>query len=43
MYDHNIDQRGYKWSGQTILKKTELAGLPEHVIKNVNKYQEWLD
>ena len=21
MYDHNVDQRGYKWSGKSILKK----------------------
>ena len=21
MYDHKIDQRGYKWSGKSILKK----------------------
>ena len=43
MYDHNIDQRGYKWSGKSILKKTELNDLPEHVIENVNEYQNWLD
>ena len=36
MYDHNIDQRGYKWSGKSILKRTDLNDLPEHVIKNVN-------
>ena len=43
MYDHNIDQRGYKWSGKSILKKTDLNDLPEHVIKNVSEYQNWLD
>ena len=21
MYDHNVDQKGYKWSGKSILKK----------------------
>ena len=23
MYDHNVDQRGYKWSGKSILKKID--------------------
>ena len=23
MYDHNVDQKSYKWSGKSILKKID--------------------
>ena len=29
MYDHNIDQKGYKWSGKSILKNYDIDLLPE--------------
>ena len=41
MYDHNIDQRGYKWSGKSILKKIDVKEL--YVFSNLDKYKEWLD
>ena len=25
MYDHKVDQKGYKWSGKSILKKLDLV------------------
>ena len=43
MYDHNVDQRGYKWSGKSILKKINLDLLPEYIQNNLEKFSDWLD
>ena len=43
MYDHNIDQRGYKWSGKSKLKKINKNFLPNYIFENEIKYKEWLD
>ena len=43
MYDHNIDQRGYKWSGKSILQKIKLNLLPEYISSNAKKFDTWLD
>ncbi len=43
MYDHNVDQKGYKWSGQSILKKINNDELPEYVSSNLKKFGEWID
>ena len=43
MYDHNVDQRGYKWSGKSILKKIDNELLPPYIKSNLEKYNEWLD
>ena len=43
MYDHNVDQRGYKWSGKSILKKINLDELPDYISLNSKKYSEWID
>jgi beta-1,4-mannosyl-glycoprotein beta-1,4-N-acetylglucosaminyltransferase len=43
MYDHNIDQRGYKWSGKTKLEKVKNNLLPDYVSSNLKKYRNWLD
>ena len=43
MYDHKIDQRGYKWAGKSILKNIDLNFLPKHISSNLNKYSDWLD
>ena len=43
MYDHNIDQRGYKWSGKAILKNTDIKLLPNYIAENLEKFKEWLD
>ena len=43
MYDHKIDQKGYKWSGGSTLEKVELKYLPEYVVRNFENYKEWLD
>jgi len=43
MYDHNIDQKGYKWSGSSTLKKVDFSILPEYVSTNSKKFESWLD
>ena len=43
MYDHNVDQRGYKWSGKAILKNIDIKLLPNYVTENVEKFKDWLD
>ena len=43
MYDHNVDQKGYKWSGKSILKNIDVKFLPDHISSNLKKYSDWLD
>ena len=43
MYDHNVDQKNYKWSGKSILKKIKNDELPDYINNNLNKYKDWLD
>ena len=43
MYDHNVDQKGYKWSGKSILHNIETNLLPDYVSSNLKKYSDWLD
>ena len=43
MYDHTVDQKGYKWSGKSILTKLENRYLPKYVSLNLSKYKDWLD
>ena len=43
MYDHNVDQKGYKWSGKSTLCKVELKYLPKYISSNIAKYEDWLD
>ena len=43
MYDHTIDQRDYKWSGKSILKKLDYKLLPDYIHSNLKKFEEWLD
>ena len=43
MYDHNVDSKGYKWSGKSILKKYDNDLLPKYISTNLDKYNEWLD
>ena len=43
MYDHNVDQRGYKWSGKAKLKRLSNSLLPNYISTNPEKFKEWLD
>ena len=43
VYDHNVDQKSYKWSGKSILKKIKNDELPDYINNNLNKFKDWLD
>ena len=43
IYDHNVDQKQFKWSGKVKLKIIENNFLPEYIRSNLNKYKDWLD
>ena len=43
MYDHNVDQKGYKWSGKSKLKKIDNNFLPDYINENLLNYEKWLD
>ena len=43
IYDYAVDQRSYKWSGKEYLKKVNLSEMPDYLIKNSNKFIQWLD
>jgi beta-1,4-mannosyl-glycoprotein beta-1,4-N-acetylglucosaminyltransferase len=43
IYDHNVDQKGFKWSGKSILKKIKNDELPYYINNNLEKYKDWLD
>ena len=42
VYDHAVDQKGYKWSGNFQLKKIDKNLLPPYVANNTEKYKDWL-
>ena len=43
MYDHTVDQKGYKWSGKSKLVTVDDSELPEFINLNKKKYKDWLD
>jgi hypothetical protein len=43
VYDHSVDQKGYKWSGNFQLEKIKKNVLPAYVCNNEEKYKDWLD
>ena len=43
MYDHNVDQKGYKWAGKSKLVTVAGTELPEYINSNKSKYKDWLD
>ncbi len=43
MYDHQLDQRAYKWSGGSKLKKIQSTELPLYINQNSQKFINWLD
>ena len=43
MYDHSVDQRGYKWSGKSILRRISDDLLPSYITDNSKKFKDWLD
>jgi len=43
LYDHNADQKDFKWSGSKNLKKVDLSHMPRYIKENLEKYNKWLD
>ena len=43
VYDHNIDQKGFKWSGKSKLKKIQNDILPSYIYSNLDNFKKWLD
>ena len=43
IYDYKVDQKEFKWSGKSILKKIDLSFLPDYISKNEKTFKEWLD
>jgi beta-1,4-mannosyl-glycoprotein beta-1,4-N-acetylglucosaminyltransferase len=43
IYDHKVDQRGFKWSGKQKLNKISNLELPGYINMNAGKYKDWLD
>mgnify|MGYP001384441001 CR=1 FL=1 len=43
IYDYKVDQKEYKWSGSSKLKKIGTSFLPEYVANNEKLFNEWLD
>ena len=43
IYDYKVDQKEFKWSGKSILKKIDLKILPDYISENKEKFTEWLD
>ena len=43
IYDYKADQKEFKWSGKSVLKKIDLNLLPKYISNNLKKYSEWID
>ena len=44
MYDHFADQRKVdKWNSPIVLKPADITILPEYIIKNRDKFKDWLE
>lgn len=43
LYDHSVDQIGYKLRGSKTLTKVDLFQMPDYIRENYKKYANWLD
>ena len=43
LYNLNVDQRGFKWSGEKNLRKVEISEMPEYLSNNYQKYLDWIE
>jgi beta-1,4-mannosyl-glycoprotein beta-1,4-N-acetylglucosaminyltransferase len=43
LYNYNVDQRQQKWGNNSNLIKVDLNMLPNYILENQDKYNEWLD
>ena len=42
-YDHQADKREKKWGAEIDLVKENDANLPDYIIQNKEKFNNWLD
>ena len=44
LYDHFADQKKIdKWDSPVVLKSIDISNLPEYIIKNKEKFKDWLE
>ena len=43
IYDHTVDQTGYKWGSDTKLLTIKLSDMPDYLRENYKKYVNWLE
>ncbi len=43
VYDHDSDQKKYKFSGEKVLIKVQNHQLPDYINSNLDKYENWLE
>ena len=43
LYDLDVDQRDYKWSGTKKLYKVDISEMPEYLSRNYKKYSNWVE
>ena len=43
IYDHNVDQKGYKWGSEKTLETINISNMPDYISENLDKYSNWLD
>ncbi len=43
IYDHNADQRQYKWGSNVTLDTIELSEMPDYLRLNYKKYINWIE
>ena len=44
LYDHFVDQRKIdKWNSSVVLEPIEISYLPEYIIRNKEKFKDWLE
>jgi beta-1,4-mannosyl-glycoprotein beta-1,4-N-acetylglucosaminyltransferase len=43
IYDYKADQKEYKWSSKSTLKKADTIVLPPYVASNLDIFKNWLD
>ena len=43
IYDHSVDQRGYKWGSKKTLETIALSKMPDYIRENYDKYSSWLE
>ena len=43
IYDHNVDQRTYKWGSEKTLETIGLSKMPDYLKENYKKYTNWLE